>query len=161
MQPAGVCRVEPRLLRDSFCRAMASIRILADRVANQIAAGEVIERPAAVVKELVENSLDAGATRIEVEFRAGGRAHIRVEDNGGGMTRDDALLSLSATPQARSPRPPTSTGSPPSDFAARRSRRSRALRASNSRRAHRRRRPARRFSSTAASSCTCGIAAVL
>jgi DNA mismatch repair protein MutL len=73
---------------------MASIRILADRVANQIAAGEVIERPAAVVKELVENSLDAGATRIEVEFRAGGRAHIRVEDNGGGMTRDDALLSL-------------------------------------------------------------------
>jgi len=73
---------------------MASIRILSDRVANQIAAGEVIERPAAVVKELVENSLDAGATRIEVEFRAGGRAYIRVEDNGGGMTRDDALLSL-------------------------------------------------------------------
>ena len=73
---------------------MATIRILSDRVANQIAAGEVIERPAAVVKELVENSLDAGATRIEVEFRSGGRASIRVEDNGGGMTRDDALLSL-------------------------------------------------------------------
>jgi len=73
---------------------MATIRILSDRVANQIAAGEVIERPAAVVKELVENSLDAGATRIEVEFRSGGRAYIRVEDNGGGMTRDDALLSL-------------------------------------------------------------------
>ncbi len=73
---------------------MPKIRILPDRVANQIAAGEVIERPAAVVKELVENSLDAGATRIEVEFRQGGRALIRVEDNGGGMSRDDALLSL-------------------------------------------------------------------
>jgi DNA mismatch repair protein MutL len=73
---------------------MPNIRILSDRVANQIAAGEVIERPAAVVKELVENSLDAGATRVEVEFRHGGRSYIRVEDNGGGMTKDDALLSL-------------------------------------------------------------------
>jgi len=73
---------------------MATIRILTDRVANQIAAGEVIERPAAVVKELVENSLDAGATRIEVEFRHGGRSYIRIEDNGSGMTKDDALLSL-------------------------------------------------------------------
>jgi DNA mismatch repair protein MutL len=73
---------------------MPNIRILSDRVANQIAAGEVIERPAAVVKELVENSLDAGATRIEVEFRHGGRSYIRIEDNGSGMTKDDALLSL-------------------------------------------------------------------
>ncbi len=73
---------------------MPTIRILSDRVANQIAAGEVIERPAAVVKELVENSLDAGATRVEVEFRSGGRAYIRIEDNGGGMSQDDALLSL-------------------------------------------------------------------
>ncbi len=73
---------------------MPTIRILPDRVANQIAAGEVIERPAAVVKELVENSLDAGATRIEVEFRGGGAAYIRVEDNGPGLTRDDALLAL-------------------------------------------------------------------
>jgi DNA mismatch repair protein MutL len=73
---------------------MPVIRILSDRVANQIAAGEVIERPAAVVKELVENSLDAGATRIEVEFRHGGRSLIRVEDNGCGMSKDDALLSL-------------------------------------------------------------------
>lgn len=70
------------------------IRVLSDRVANQIAAGEVIERPAAVIKELVENSLDAGATRIEVEFRHGGRSYLRVEDNGGGMSKDDALLSL-------------------------------------------------------------------
>lgn len=73
---------------------MAKVRILSDRVANQIAAGEVIERPAAVVKELVENALDAGATRIEVEFRHGGRSLMRVEDNGCGMSRDDALLAL-------------------------------------------------------------------
>jgi DNA mismatch repair protein MutL len=73
---------------------MAKVRILSDRVANQIAAGEVIERPAAVVKELVENALDAGATRIEVEFRHGGRSLMRIEDNGGGMSRDDALLAL-------------------------------------------------------------------
>src|ERR1043165_83484 len=73
---------------------MPKIRILPDRVANQIAAGEVIERPAAVVKELVENALDAGATRIEVEFRHGGRSLMRVEDIGSGMSRDDALLAL-------------------------------------------------------------------
>src|SRR3954468_4778122 len=73
---------------------MAKVRILPDRVANQIAAGEVIERPAAVVKELVENALDAGATRIEVEFRHGGRSLMRIEDNGCGMSRDDALLAL-------------------------------------------------------------------
>jgi DNA mismatch repair protein MutL len=77
-----------------FVSRMPDIRILSDRVANQIAAGEVIERPAAVVKELVENALDAGATRIEVEFRHGGRSLMRVEDNGHGMTRDNALLSL-------------------------------------------------------------------
>lgn len=73
---------------------MPSIRILSDRVANQIAAGEVIERPVAVVKELVENSIDAGATRIEVEFRNGGKSYIRIEDNGRGMSPDEALLSL-------------------------------------------------------------------
>ena len=73
---------------------MGKVRILSDRVANQIAAGEVIERPAAVVKELVENALDAGATRIEVEFRHGGRSLMRIEDNGHGMSRDDALLAL-------------------------------------------------------------------
>jgi DNA mismatch repair protein MutL len=73
---------------------MPRIRVLSDRVANQIAAGEVIERPAAVIKELVENSLDAGATRIEVEFRHGGRSYLRVEDNGCGMSKDDAVLCL-------------------------------------------------------------------
>ncbi|MEC8614436.1 MAG: DNA mismatch repair endonuclease MutL [Verrucomicrobiota bacterium] len=73
---------------------MSSIRILSDRVANQIAAGEVIERPVAVIKELVENSIDAGATRIEVEIRNGGKSYIRIEDNGKGMSPDEALLSL-------------------------------------------------------------------
>lgn len=73
---------------------MPSIRILSDRVANQIAAGEVIERPVAVVKELVENSIDSGATRIEVEFRNGGKSYIRIQDNGSGMAPDEALLAL-------------------------------------------------------------------
>lgn len=73
---------------------MSKIRILADRVANQIAAGEVVERPASVVKELLENSVDAGANKIEVEFRNGGKSYIRVEDDGEGMTQDQALLSL-------------------------------------------------------------------
>src|SRR5271165_2885374 len=73
---------------------MAKVRILPERVANQIAAGEVIERPAAVVKELVENSLDAGATRIVVEFAHAGQALIRVEDNGHGMSPEDARTAL-------------------------------------------------------------------
>jgi DNA mismatch repair protein MutL len=70
------------------------IRVLPDRVINQIAAGEVIERPAAVVKELLENALDARADRIEIEFRGGGKSFIRVEDNGIGMTPEDTLLAL-------------------------------------------------------------------
>ena len=73
---------------------MPDIRILPDRVANQIAAGEVVERPAAVVKELLENSIDASATKIEIEFRNGGKSYIRVEDNGLGMNADQALLCL-------------------------------------------------------------------
>ena len=73
---------------------MSSIRILTDRVANQIAAGEVIERPVAVVKELIENSIDAGATSIGIEFRNGGKSYIRVEDDGRGMAPGEALLSL-------------------------------------------------------------------
>ena len=73
---------------------MGRIRILSDLVANQIAAGEVVERPASVVKELLENSLDAGATRIRIEVEAGGRKLIRITDNGHGMVRDDALLAF-------------------------------------------------------------------
>ena len=74
---------------------MASkIRVLDEHTINQIAAGEVIENPASVVKELVENSLDAGAAEIHVEIRAGGRQLIRVTDNGCGMSEDDALLCL-------------------------------------------------------------------
>lgn len=73
---------------------MNRIRLLPDHVANQIAAGEVVERPASVVKELVENSLDAKATRITVEIQAGGRSLVRITDDGVGMSRDDALLSL-------------------------------------------------------------------
>jgi DNA mismatch repair protein MutL len=73
---------------------MGRIRILPDQVANQIAAGEVVDRPASVVKELLENALDAGANRIRVEVEAGGRKLIRVTDDGQGMSRDDALLAF-------------------------------------------------------------------
>ena len=83
---------------------MGRIRILTDQVANQIAAGEVVDRPASVVKELLENALDAGATRIRVEVEAGGRKLIRIVDNGVGMERDDALLAFErhATSKIRS-----------------------------------------------------------
>ena len=73
---------------------MSRIALLSEEVASQVAAGEVVERPASVVKELVENSIDAGATRIEVMVRRGGISSIRVVDNGSGMDRDDALLCL-------------------------------------------------------------------
>ena len=73
---------------------MPKIKILSADVSNKIAAGEVVERPASVVKELIENAIDAGSTSIRVEIRAGGKRLIRVSDNGAGMEREDALLAL-------------------------------------------------------------------
>src|SRR5215472_12512731 len=73
---------------------MARIHVLSEHVANKIAAGEVVERPASVLKELLENALDAGATRVRVQVEAGGKKLIVVTDNGCGMVRDDALLAF-------------------------------------------------------------------
>jgi DNA mismatch repair protein MutL len=83
---------------------MGRIRLLLETVASQVAAGEVVERPASVVKELVENSLDAGARKIDIVIRRGGISLVRVIDDGCGMDRDDALLSLErhATSKIRS-----------------------------------------------------------
>ena len=90
--PAG-SRCHPARLIVTW-RPVNRIRLLSEQVANQIAAGEVVERPASVVKELVENALDARAERVTVEIQAGGRSLVRVSDDGLGMSRDDALLCL-------------------------------------------------------------------
>jgi len=83
---------------------MGKIQVLSAEVANQVAAGEIVERPASIVKELFENSVDAGATRIDVDFWQGGIKSIRISDNGCGMDREDAVLSLQrhATSKIRS-----------------------------------------------------------
>src|ERR1700758_1214989 len=73
---------------------MGRIHVLSETVANQIAAGEVVERPASVVKEMLENALDAGATRIKISVEAGGKKLIQITDNGCGMVRDDAMLAF-------------------------------------------------------------------
>lgn len=83
---------------------MSKIKVLPDSLANKIAAGEVVERPSSVVKELLENALDAGARAINIEVEAGGKRLIRVVDNGEGMTRDDAIIAFErhATSKLRS-----------------------------------------------------------
>ena len=106
---------------------MGNVRLLSETVSNQIAAGEVVERPASVVKELIENALDAGATRISVEIQAGGRSLIRVTDNGVGMNRDDALLCLERHATSKIQSADDSHPSPRWDFAGRRFPVSRAL----------------------------------
>src|SRR6201987_5378735 len=73
---------------------MGKIHILSENVANKIAAGEVVEGPASVVKELRENSLDAGSTRIRIHVEAGGKKLIQITDDGCGMVRDDAMLAF-------------------------------------------------------------------
>ena len=83
---------------------MGRIRLLSDETASQVAAGEVVERPASIVKELIENSYDAGASSVSIEFQHGGMRFLAVEDDGSGMDRDDALLSIErhATSKIRS-----------------------------------------------------------
>ncbi|MGZ5482102.1 MAG: DNA mismatch repair endonuclease MutL, partial [Pyrinomonadaceae bacterium] len=73
---------------------MSKIRVLPDHLSNLIAAGEVVERPASVAKELVENAIDAGATRVTVDVEGGGRRLLKITDDGEGMTRDDAVLAF-------------------------------------------------------------------
>jgi hypothetical protein len=103
-----------------FIQFMAKIRILPDALASQVAAGEVVERPAALVRELVENSLDAGARHIEVHAQRGGSAMIRIVDDGVEWTGRTPCCVWSATPPARSGPRRTSERSAPLDFAARR-----------------------------------------
>ena len=129
---------------------MGRIHVLSENVANQIAAGEVVERPASVVKELLENSLDAGATRIRIQVEAGGKKLIQITDNGCGMVRDDALLAFErhATSKIKNAEDLLSVAT--LGFAARRCLRSPRFPACGSKPALPKRPPARSSKSTAA-----------
>src|SRR5882672_4525144 len=87
-------RPKPKDQKPKTQTSMSKIRVLPDHVANQIAAGEVVERPASVAKELVENAIDAGAQRIVIDVESGGRRLLKITDDGEGMTRDDAVLAF-------------------------------------------------------------------
>src|ERR1041384_7213606 len=84
---------------------MSIIRVLPDHVANQIAAGEVVERPASVAQELVEKAIDACARRIAIDVEAGGRRLLKVNDDGSGMVRDDAVLAFERHATSKIARP--------------------------------------------------------
>jgi DNA mismatch repair protein MutL len=84
----------PTLVTEEAADYAGRVRVLSPEVAHRIAAGEVIERPASAVKELIENSLDAGASRVEVEIEDGGVALIRISDDGSGMSPEDAVRAV-------------------------------------------------------------------
>lgn len=98
---------------------MSKINILPAQVYNRIAAGEVVDRPYSVVKELVENAIDAGATEIEIYVESGGKQLVRVVDNGGGILREDLQAAFCRTLLAKSPKRTIWSGFSPSDSEAR------------------------------------------